>query len=70
MEHIHERCSSVRQGWKDTSSWILRYREEALKLASASGAGTVEWGQSGGKKGREGGSLVEEKECWKTGWGV
>lgn len=36
----HERCSSAWQGWRDSSSWMLASREEALKLAPACGART------------------------------
>ena len=70
---MHERCSSAKQGWRDTSSWMLASREEALKLAPAWGVGTGERGlrEEAWKKSREkeGGRLVEEKECWEAGGG-
>lgn len=63
VEHIHERCSRARQGWRDTSSWMLGSREEALKLAPAWVTGTGEWGREG-----KGGSVEEEQIKW--GWEI
>lgn len=62
----HERGSSAWQGWRDSSSWMLASREEALKLAPACGARTVYkrgwWRGEGASEEDEDGSLLEEKQ--------
>lgn len=71
MEHIHERCSSARQG---ISSWMLGSREEASKISPSMGCknrgtgGGVEGGSVEGvvERENEGGRVVEEKECWEA----